>query len=246
MAELYLAIIVFIFGIVIGSFLNVVIYRIPKGESIVFPSSKCQSCQTPLKWYHNIPIFSWLFLRGKCEFCAEKISIQYPFIELVTGIIAVALFYKLGLVWYLPFVFAVFSLLLALVMIDFKYMEVPDNLNLLALALSVIGLTVLDSLQNALLAAGGVALLRYYLSYFLNKEAMGEGDIIVAGTMGALLGFPHFFYALFLSALLAIVPSLMAKDNMVPFVPFLAIATFIVYIFDTQVHALVMWIIYGT
>ncbi|MBU1669089.1 prepilin peptidase [bacterium] len=246
MAEFYLATIVFIFGILIGSFLNVVIYRIPKGESIVFPSSKCQSCQTPLKWYHNIPIFSWLFLRGKCGFCSEKIAIQYPFIELVTGIIAVALFYKLGLVWYLPFVFAVFALLLALVMIDFKYMEVPDNLNLFALALSVIGLTVLDSIQNALMAAGGVALLRYYLSYFLNKEAMGEGDIIVAGTMGALLGFPHFFYALFLSALLAMVPSLMAKDKMVPFVPFLAIATFIVYIFDTQVHALVMWIIYGT
>ena len=246
MAEFYLAIIVFIFGILIGSFLNVVIYRIPKGESIVFPSSKCQSCQTPLKWYHNIPIFSWLFLRGKCGFCSEKISPQYPLIELVTGIIAVALFYKLGLVWYLPIVFAVFSLLLALVMIDFKYMEVPDNLNLLALALSVIGLSVLDSIQNALLAAGGVALLRYYLSYFLNKEAMGEGDIIVAGTMGALLGFPYFFYALFLSAILAIVPSLLAKDKMVPFVPFLAIATFIVYIFDTEVHALVMWIIYGT
>lgn len=246
MAELYLAIIVFIFGILIGSFLNVVIYRIPKGESIVFPSSKCQSCQTPLKWYHNVPIFSWLFLRGKCGFCSEKISIQYPFIELVTGIIAVALFYKLGLVWYLPVVFTVFALLLALVMIDFKYMEIPDSLNLLALALAVISPMILDSIQNALMAAGGLALLRYYLSYFLNKEAMGEGDIIVAGTMGALLGFPHFFYALFLSALLAMVPSLMAKEKMVPFVPFLAIATFIVYIFDTQVHALVMWIIYGT
>lgn len=245
MEELSLALVVFIFGILIGSFLNVVIYRIPKGESIVFPSSKCQSCQTPLKWYHNIPIFSWLFLRGKCGFCGEKISIQYPLIELVTGLIAVALFYKLGLVWYLPFVFTVFCLLLALVMIDFKYMEVPDSLNLLALALAVIGLHVLDAMQNALLAAGGVALLRYYLSYILDKEAMGEGDIIVAGTMGAILGFPYFFYALFLSALLAIVPSLMARDKMVPFVPFLAIATFIVYLFDTQVNRLVMWIIYG-
>ena len=245
MAELIIVLFIFIFGILIGSFLNVVIYRIPNAESIVFPSSKCQSCQTPLKWYHNIPIFSWLFLRGKCGFCSEKISIQYPLIELATGILAVAIFYKIGMVWYLPFIFAVFTLLLALVMIDFKYMAIPDSLNLLALALAIVSPDVLGSLQNALMAAGGMALLRYYLSYFLNKEAMGEGDIIVAGTMGALLGFPNFFYALFLSALLAMVPSLMAKDKMVPFVPFLMMGTFIVYLFDKQVETLVHFIIYG-
>ncbi|TQV61396.1 MAG: prepilin peptidase, partial [Sulfurovum sp.] len=134
MEDLVFAIIVFIFGIMIGSFLNVVIYRIPKGENIAFPASHCQSCLTPLKWYHNIPIFSWLFLKGKCGFCDEKISIQYPIVELITGLIAVALFYKLGLNWQLPIVFIVFSLLFALVMIDFKYMAVPDNLNYLALA----------------------------------------------------------------------------------------------------------------
>jgi len=245
MAELSIVIFIFIFGILIGSFLNVVIYRIPKGESIVFPSSKCQSCQTPLKWYHNVPIFSWLFLRGKCGFCSEKISVQYPLIELATGIIAVTLFYKLGLVWYMPIVFVVFTLLLALVMIDFKYMAIPDNLNLLALALAIVNPWALDAIQNALMAAGGLALLRYYLSFFLNKEAMGEGDIIVAGTMGALLGFPLFFYALFIAAILAMIPSLMAKDKAVPFVPFLAMGTFIVYIFDSQVHSLVELIIYG-
>ncbi len=245
MAELTITIFIFIFGILIGSFLNVVIYRIPKGESIVFPASKCQSCQTPLKWYHNIPIFSWLFLRGKCGFCSEKISVQYPLIELTTGLLAISLFYKLGLVWYMPIVFVVFTLLLALVMIDFKYMAVPDNLNLLALALAIVNPWAIDALQNALMAAGGLALLRYYLSFFLNKEAMGEGDIIVAGTMGALLGFPLFFYALFIAAILAMLPSLLAKDRAVPFVPFLAMGTFIVYIFDTQVDALIELIIYG-
>jgi len=244
-AETLIALFVFIFGILIGSFLNVIIYRIPKGESIAFPASKCQSCQTPLKWYHNIPIFSWSFLRGKCGFCSEKISIQYPLIELTTGILAVTLFYKLGLVWYFPIVFAVFTILLALVMIDFKYMEIPDSLNLLALALAIINPTPLDSLHDALLAVGGMTLLRYYLSFFINKEAMGEGDIIVAGTMGALLGFPSFLYALFIAAIVAIVPSLLAKDTQVPFVPFLIIGTFITYIFDTQVQTLVDLIIYG-
>jgi len=245
MAELTITIFIFIFGIIIGSFLNVVIYRIPKGESIVFPASKCQSCQTPLKWYHNIPIFSWLFLRGKCNFCSEKISVQYPLIELATGVIALSLFYKLGLVWQLPILFAVFSLLLALVMIDFKYMEVPDNLNLLALALAVITPTFLASLQDALLAVGGMTLLRYYLSFFINKEAMGEGDIIVAGTMGALLGFPAFLYALFIAAIVALIPSLLAKETQIPFVPFLIIGTFIAYIFDTEVQSIVDFIIYG-
>jgi len=245
MSEIAVFIIVFIFGIVIGSFLNVLIYRIPKGENIAYPASKCQSCQTPLKWWHNIPIVSWIILRGECHFCKEKIAMQYPLIEFGTGMIAVILFAKLGLTWYLPFVFVVFALLLALVMIDFKYLAVPDNLNLSALALAVITPMPVESLQYALMAAGGMALLRYYISYFLEREAMGEGDIIVAGTMGALLGFPLFFYALFLSAILAIIPSLLAKDKLVPFVPFLAIATFIVYIADNQVTQIANWIIYG-
>jgi len=243
--DIFLIVTIFIFGIVIGSFLNVLIYRIPKGENIAYPASKCQSCQTPLKWWHNIPIASWLFLGGKCHFCKEKISMQYPLIEFGTGIIAVLLYFKLGLVWYMPIVFMVFALLLALVMIDFKYMAVPDSLNLLALTLALIQPNIIDAIQYALMASGGLTLLRYYLSYFLKREAMGEGDIIVAGTMGALLGFPLFFYALFLSAILAIIPSLIAKDKMVPFVPFLAIATFIVYLLDNQVSNLVNWIIYG-
>jgi leader peptidase (prepilin peptidase)/N-methyltransferase len=103
---------------------------------------------------------------------------------------------------------------------------------------------VIEALQYALMATGGMALLRYYISYFLNREAMGEGDIIVAGTMGALLGFPLFFYALFLSAILAIIPSLVAKDRMVPYVPFLVIATIIVYLADEQFNQLANWLIY--
>ena len=138
MIETVTGIIVFIFGIMIGSFLNVVIYRIPKGESIVFPSSKCQSCQTSLKWYHNIPLFSWMVLGGKCGFCKAPIAKQYPIVEFLTGIIFLVLYFKLGLVWYLPFVAASFAALLALVMIDFKYMAVPDNVNFAALILALI------------------------------------------------------------------------------------------------------------
>ena len=237
--------IVFIFGIMIGSFLNVVIYRIPKGESIVFPASKCQSCQTSLKWYHNIPIFSWVFLGGKCAFCKEKISAQYPIVEFLTGIIFVALYFKLGLVWYLPFVAASFAALLALVMIDFKYMAVPDNVNFAALIFALVQPEFLNGLMYAAIAAGGLYLIGLLAALLARKQAMGGADVIVAGTMGALLGFPNFFVAIFLSAILAMIPALINRENGVPFVPFLALATFIVYLYDTQATQLLEKLIYG-
>ena len=240
-----IALIVFIFGAMIGSFLNVVIYRIPKGESIVFPSSKCQSCQNALKWWHNIPIFSWLFLRGKCYFCKAKISAQYPIVEFLTGLLFVALYFKLGLVWYLPFITASFAALLALVMIDFKYMAVPDNVNFAALLFALVQPQFLTSLLYAAIAAGGLYLIGRLSSLLARKQAMGGADVIVAGTMGALLGFPNFFVALFLSALLAMIPALIWRERGVPFVPFLALATFIVYLYDTQATQLLETLIYG-
>jgi leader peptidase (prepilin peptidase)/N-methyltransferase len=243
--ETFTIITLFIFGITIGSFLNVVIYRIPKGESIAFPSSHCQSCNTPLKWYHNIPIFSWLFLGGKCAFCKEPISKQYPIVEFVTGLIFVTLYLKVGFEWYLPAVLLSFTALFALVMIDFKYFAVPDNINIFALLMALIQPEYIDAIINALSAGLGLYALGRITGFIFKKEAMGEADVIVAGTMAGLLGFPLFFVALFLSALLAIIPSLLAKDTMIPFVPFLSLATFIVYIFDTQALALLNGILYG-
>lgn len=243
--EILQAIVIFIFGIAIGSFLNVVIYRIPKGESIVFPASKCQSCQTPLKWYHNIPIFSWIVLGGKCAFCKEKISAQYPIVEFLTGVLFVILYFKVGLTWYLPFVAASFASLLALVMIDFEYMAVPDSVNFAALIFALVQPNFLDALMYGAIAAGGLYLIGLLSSWIARREAMGGADVIVAGTMGALLGFPNFFIAIFLSAILAMIPAMIWRDKGVPFVPFLAMATFIVYLYDTQAGDLLKQVIYG-
>ncbi len=245
MIETTLGILVFIFGIMIGSFLNVVIYRIPKNENIAFPASKCQSCQTPLKWYHNIPIFSWIFLGGKCAFCKETIAKQYPIVEFITGIIFVVLFYKTGLVWYFPFVAAAFAALFALVMIDFKYMAVPDSVNFAALLFALVQPNFLHALIYASIAAGGLYLIGLLSSLLARKQAMGGADVIVAGTMGALLGFPNFFVAIFLSAILAMIPAMIWRDKGVPFVPFLALATFIVYLYDTQTTQILDTLIYG-
>lgn len=245
MTETIIAFGIFIFGTLIGSFLNVVIYRIPKGESIVFPASKCQSCQTPLKWYHNIPVFSWLFLRGKCAFCGDAIAKQYPIVEMLTGLIFLLLYLKLGLVWYLPFVAASFAALFALVMIDFKYMAVPDSVNFAALLFALIQPDFLHAALYAAIAAGGLYLIGLFSSFIARREAMGGADVIVAGTMGALLGFPNFFVAIFLSAILAIVPAMIWRERGVPFVPFLAMATFIVYLYDAEALQLLEKIIYG-
>ncbi|MCW8838078.1 MAG: prepilin peptidase [Thiovulaceae bacterium] len=260
-------ILVFIFGIVFGSFLNVVILRIPNDESIIFTSSHCNSCNNKLKPWHNIPIISWIFLRGKCAFCGEKISRQYPIIEFISGLLFVILVQKYSLSIPIIFIFLSFSMLLALAMIDFKYKMVPDSLNLLAIIFAILGAWSLEALmtnlQNALLFAGGFTLLRFSLSYILtssvhrdaNKtltpwtkyyqrypyiEAMGEGDIMVAATMGALLGIHLTLVAIFLSALLAlpimlILQNKSTEEQRIPFVPFLALATFIVYIYDTPI-----------
>ncbi len=264
-----IGLIAFIFGAVIGSFLNVVIYRLPRGESVAFPASHCQSCHTPLKIYHNVPIISWLVLRGKCGFCGDKISIQYPIVEALSGLLFMSIFLvnepnlaTLG-------VALSFLTLLALSMIDFKYKMVPDSLNLLALTLAIFSASspelMAQNFVNALLLAGGFTLLRFYLSYYLyartkafvkpNKkpswvrnynpmplyfEAMGEGDIMVAATMGALMGVQLSLVAVFLSALLALPAMLMvrgqdAESQRLPFIPFLAMAAYIVYMFEAQV-----------
>jgi len=266
-----IALIAFVFGAVIGSFLNVVIYRLPRGESVAFPASHCQSCHTPLKAYHNIPIFSWLFLRGKCAFCKEKISIQYPIIELLSGLLVMSVFIKLEPNLAAVGVAAVFLTLLTLSMIDFYYKMVPDSLNLLALTLAIFSFSDIQMLMingtNALLLAGGFTLLRFYLSYYLYArtkafvkpekkpswvrnynpmplyfEAMGEGDIMVAATMGALLGVNLALVAVFLSALLALPAMLLVRgkdeeSQRLPFIPFLAMATYIVFMFETPILA---------
>jgi len=262
---------IFFLGAIIGSFLNVVIYRLPRGESIVFPASHCTSCGTNLKPWHNIPIFSWLMLRGKCAFCSAPISYQYPLIETMSGLIFLAIFMKMGIAWATLGIATVFVLLLTMSVIDLYYKVAPDSLNLLALTLAIISVyspqMLLQNLTYALLFAGGFSLLRFYVSYYLfiklksqspnlkqaswvknyntiptYVEAMGEADIMIAATMGALLGIKLTLVAIFLSALLALPAMLLmrnetAASKQVPFIPFLAMATWIVYIFDTPIMA---------
>lgn len=236
---------VFIFGALIGSFLNVVIIRIPRDESVAFPASHCMHCNTPLKAWHNVPVISWLMLRGKCAFCGEKISLQYPMIELFSALIFLFSAMKFGFTLQAFGIALTFDLLLALSAIDYRYKMVPDSLNLAALSVAIFSVTSFAQLgyniTNALLFAGGFSLLRFYVSYIIKKEAMGEADIMIAATMGALLGIKLGLVAIFLGAVLALPALLLTRDESdeskeLPFIPFLAMGCWIVLMFDSYVN----------
>jgi leader peptidase (prepilin peptidase)/N-methyltransferase len=229
-----------ILGLCIGSFLNVVIIRIPKEENIAFPASHCVTCNKPLKWYHNIPLFSWLALRGKCAYCHSKISFQYPLIELLSmGIFIIcALKYESYLQIILSAI--LFSLLLALSAIDFKYKAVPDVLSIPALFVSLFINDFLPSLQAALILTGAFALLRILISWFIKKEAMGEADIIIAGVIGGVLGIKLGLSAIYIAALISLPVFLVVskKGYELPFIPFLSLGLFFTWAFETQVLSL--------
>jgi leader peptidase (prepilin peptidase)/N-methyltransferase len=237
--EVFNLIFAFIFGIVIGSFLNVVILRVPKNESVIFPASHCPTCKTKLKWWHNIPLISYILLKGKCAFCKEKISIQYPIVELLSGIIVAIVYYKKGLDIYSIMLMASFLSLLVSSIVDLKYKAITYIMNILPVTFAIFSSeNILENFKNALLLAGGAVFIRDYVSAFINKEAMGEGDILVFATMGAILGIKLSLMALFLGAVFAIIPSIYNRitkqDLELPFIPFLSLGLFVVWLFENK------------
>ena len=214
----------------VGSFFNVLIHRVPRGEDFVYEPSHCPKCNNKLKAWHNIPIISWLILKGKCYFCSQKISARYPIVEFITMSIGLIVFYKHGFNYESALISFAFAFLLVLSAIDIDHCEIPDSINLLALTIALVSTDFINSLTGALILAGTMSLLRFYTSYLFKKETMGEGDIIVAATMGAILGYDLALVALFLTPLISIPFQLKIKE--LPFVPFLSLSTFIVYCFD--------------
>lgn len=226
-----------IFGLCIGSFLNVAIIRLPKNESINLPASHCPICLHPLKWYHNIPLFSWLFLRGKCAFCSSDISLQYPLVELSSALIYALCYLRLESITQALLIASVFTLLLALSIIDLRYKAVPDALSLPALILAFCVGEPLVSLQNGLMLMGAFTLLRFLVSALAKKEVMGEADIIIAGIMGALLGIKLGLIAIYISAVIALIAFMIVrkKGYELPFIPFLALGLLFTWLFETPI-----------
>ena len=241
-----------IFGCIIGSFLNVVILRLPNPEeSIAFPPSHCPKCQTPLHWYENIPIFSYLFLRGKCGHCRVTISPQYPLVELLTGLLGAAVMAQFGLsVTALGF-FIFCCALLTIIWIDLHHQIIPDVISLpgivLGFAFSFIStfVTWQDSLLG--LVAGGGIFYAVSFSYYLirKQEGLGGGDIKLLAMLGAFLGWQSLLFIIFASSVSGSVVGLIAMRSQkkggatrIPFGPFLAVSGLIYLLFRPQVQQL--------
>lgn len=209
-----------IFGLCLGSFYNVVILRTLNNESIVFPASKCPKCGVPLKPWHNIPVLSYLFLRGKCAFCKEKISIQYPLIELSTMILFAISFVKFGVSWQTLFTIVLVSCLLIMSMTDLKEKLVDCNI---AIGLAIVGVLFNWLVNNALLNSiyglfAGIAIMEILaaIGYIFSKgRAFGEADTYVAGALGTCFGLSGLFQVLMytlVASMIFIIPTFLYKQ----------------------------------
>lgn len=243
--------IVFILGCILGSFANVLIYRIPKRISIIFPNSFCPSCKTPIKYYDNIPIISYFLLKGRCRTCKNSISISYPLIEFFCGLLAILCYLKFGFLnmWVvLNFLF----ILLVISVIDIKTFEIPDELSYYlifsGLVFSVFNPLVSRSedvfikIVNSLI--GGLAgfIFSYLIgllgNFFFKKPALGGGDIKLFTAVGVWLGFFAIFKIFFFSSVFALVYIVVfyfyKKSNLwgkyIQFAPFISLGCFF-YVF---------------
>jgi len=236
------SVIAFVFGLVVGSFLNVVVHRIPRGESVVVGRSKCPACGGMIAWYDNVPLLSYAALGGKCRKCRSRISPRYPLIEFISGSIAALAVWFLGAGAEALSAFVFFELLLAITVIDWKHRIIPDALSLGGTVLGVAAaplreITFADSLLGAL--AGGGILFAVSVGYraVRKAEGMGGGDVKLMAMIGAFLGWRMVFPVLILASLggalygLYLMRRGASARSAIAFGSFLAPAAAVVYVF---------------
>lgn len=183
------SIIVFLYGIIIGSFLNVCIYRLPKKENIVTTRSHCMQCGYQLKWYDLIPLFSWLMLGGRCRKCKAKISVQYPIIEALNGVLYLLVFARFGVSTECLLYCLLASALLVLSVIDFRTYEIPFGINVFIAGLGLVRiLTDLSNWAEYVIGFFAVSLFLYVIYLLTRGRGIGGGDIKLMAASGLLLG----------------------------------------------------------
>ena len=238
----YLATVV---GLVLGSFYNVCVHRYLTGESIVFPGSKCPKCGHPLSWWENIPLLSYMMLRGKCRSCKAPISLRYPLVELVSGLWALGLALKFGAsaAWCVYMVLGAIFIIASF--IDFASYLLPDILTLPGAVLALAGayfflhIPLKDSLIGAAVGAGVFWLLQWGFKLLKGYDGLGTGDIKLMLLIGALLGWKGLPVAILAGALCALLastyyamkPKKEGERTMVPFGPFLSLGAMLYILF---------------
>jgi len=228
----------FIFGAVIGSFLNVCIYRLPREESIVFPPSHCTSCGSGIKFYHNIPIIGFLLLRGKCATCKEGISFMYPFVEFLAGALFLGTLFSFGLTLHTLFYTAFIFSLIVITFIDLEHLIIPNVISypgiLVGLIFNalitdwplagkaidylradyssilavIVQVPILDSLFGVILGGGILLLIAYSYEKLRGREGMGMGDVKLLAMIGAFLGIQGVVFVILVSSILGTVVGL--------------------------------------
>jgi leader peptidase (prepilin peptidase)/N-methyltransferase len=258
---IYPILIVGIFGAMIGSFLNVCIARLPDEKSIVTPRSSCPHCQKPIRWFDNIPLLSWFFLRGHCRYCKKTISFQYPFIEALTAVLAVLFLKKMGIRWESLCYFFFSASMVVVAMIDLHHRIIPNVISLPGCFIGFIlsffrpevpphfsqvlpqmaNLTPLNSFLGILIGGGSLFLIAEIYRLIRKREGMGMGDVKLLGMIGAFLGWYHLFIILFISSFFGAiigVSFIMIKGHdfryQIPFGTFLAFAAIFQTLYGTE------------
>lgn len=220
----------------LGSFANVIIYRLPRGENIAWPGSHCPKCQAPIRWFHNVPIFGWLVLRGRCASCKQPISYRYPLVELLMASLFLALYLHVGIEWrlieYFLFVFG----LVVITFIDFDHMIIPDVFSLSGIVIGLLGAALnperefWPAFAGVLMGGGFLWAVAYVYMAFRKQEGMGGGDIKLLAWIGAVLGWTAVPFVLLSSSLIGSVVGLIVafrrKEGLkssIPFGPYLAL-----------------------
>lgn len=251
---LYYVFVLFVFGIVLGSFYNVVAYRLPKNESLITPSSHCTKCNHKLGPSELVPVFSYLFQRGKCKKCGDKISCFYMIFELLTGILFSVSYLVFGfsIDLYIALVFVSMSIII--IISDYQTMIIPDEVLIVSSILLLIGLFIkgdfdllISSLISGLIAFVFMFLLKKIGDFLFKKESMGGGDIKLMFIFGLVLGYKMALISIFIASFIALPISLLIlfikKDNVIPFGPFLSISAVIILLakidFNTIINLLI-------
>jgi leader peptidase (prepilin peptidase)/N-methyltransferase len=237
---------IFLTGAILGSFANVVIYRLPKNESVVRPRSHCQNCKKPVAWYDNIPILSWFILRGRCRHCHQSFSFRYPFVELLMGSLFAVAFYYFGFSWNFTEALVFLFPLVICVFIDFDHMILPDELTLSGIVIGLVGSLLnpdrafLDAFLGVLMGGGFLWALAYLYFVFTKNDGMGGGDIKLLAWIGAVLGWEAIPFVILISAITGSVVGLLfaikSKEGLktaIPFGPYLALGG-VLYMFGGQ------------
>lgn len=250
----------FVLGAVIGSFLNVCIFRIPQKESIAYPSSHCMACGHTLGFLDLVPIFSWLFMGGKCRYCKRPISSQYIIIEIITGFLYAGSYLILGCGIHTILILAYFSILLIVLGIDLRHMYIPDEMVLLLLLIAgaelIVKVTEGNSFISYLYSAfllSGILIIVSGIGYLLfHKEAMGMGDIKLVFPIGLLLGMRNGLMCLYLSFVFGAVVSalflLFGKKKLgskIPFGPYIVAAVVVVVLYGDRIWNTYMNYVFG-